>query len=106
MGMSNPNEDRRGHLEVAERIKAKRPNLYNVLLFNDDYTPREFVVSVLTQFFPVNDAQANAIMLTAHTKGQAVCGTFPREIAETKVQSITEYVRSYELPLRFDFDRA
>ncbi len=104
--MSERNDQSRGHLEVVERIKAKRPSLYNVLLFNDDYTPREFVVAVLTQFFPVNEAQANAIMLTAHTKGQAVCGTFPREVAETKVKAITEFIRGYELPLRFDFDRA
>lgn len=104
--MSDPKDNRRGHLEVVERTQAKRPDLYNVLLFNDDYTPRDFVVGVLTQFFPVDDTQANNIMLTAHIKGQAVCDTFPREIAETKVQVVTEYIRGYELPLRFDMDRA
>lgn len=106
MTMSDPTDHTRGHLDVIERVKSKRPDLYNVLLFNDDYTPREFVVAVLTQFFPVNEDQANAIMLTAHTKGQAVCGVFPREIAETKVKAVSEFIRGYELPLRFDFDRA
>lgn len=104
--MSGKTEHPRGHLEVVERTKAKRPSLYKVLLFNDDYTPREFVVGVLTQFVPVDETQANAIMLTAHIQGQAVCGTFPREIAETKVKAIDEYVRGYQLPLRFDLDLA
>lgn len=104
--MSQNQDNPRGHLDLIERVKAKRPDLYSVLLFNDDYTPREFVVVVLTQFFPLTDAQANAIMLKAHSQGQAVCGIFPREIAETKVKAITEFVRGYELPLRFDMDRA
>lgn len=104
--MSETNDNGRGHVEVIERIKTKRPSLYKVLLFNDDYTPREFVVTVLTQFFPIDETQANAIMLTAHIQGQAVCGTFPKEIAETKVKAIDEFVRGYELPLKFDLDEA
>lgn len=104
--MIRPDDNNRGHVEVIERLKAKRPSLYNVLLFNDDYTPREFVVMVLTQFFQITEDQANVVMLTAHKSGQAVCGTFPRDIAETKVKAIEEFVRSFELPLRFDFDLA
>ena len=77
-----------------------------MLLLNDDYTPREFVVMVLLQFFAVGEQDAANIMMTAHTKGRAVCGIFPRDVAETKVAQIMEFIKGYELPLRFDTERA
>jgi ATP-dependent Clp protease adaptor protein ClpS len=82
------------------------PRLYRVLLHNDDYTPRHFVVAVLKEIFAMDDAAANAVMLTAHTKGLAACGVFPKDIAETKVKAAHDYVKQYELPLRFSTEPA
>ena len=61
--------------------KTKRPNLYRVLILNDDYTPMEFVVHVLEKFFKMNAETAVRIMLHVHTRGKGVCGVFTREIA-------------------------
>lgn len=99
-------DNERGHLDTIDRTAIKRPDLWHVLLLNDDYTPREFVVMVLLQFFAVGEQDAANIMMTAHTKGRAVCGIFPRDVAETKVAQIMEFIKGYELPLRFDTERA
>ena len=85
-------------LEEA-RPKLKRPPMYKVILLNDDYTPMEFVVHVLEQFFGMNREKATHIMLNVHTKGAGVCGVFTREIAETKVVQVNDYSRQHEHPL-------
>ncbi|MEM7407726.1 MAG: ATP-dependent Clp protease adapter ClpS [Pseudomonadota bacterium] len=79
--------------------KLKRPPLYNVILLNDDYTPMEFVVHVLEHFFNHSRDKATRIMLQVHTHGHGVCGTFTREIAETKVAHVNEYSRDNHHPL-------
>lgn len=79
--------------------KLKKPPLYRVLLFNDDYTPMEFVVYVLQRFFSMNAADAQRIMLRVHTTGQAVCGVFAREVAETKVNNVNLCARQNKHPL-------
>ncbi len=87
-------------LAVEEaKPQTKKPPLYKVILLNDDYTPMEFVVHVLEQFFSLSRDKATHIMLHIHTQGKGVCGVFSREIAETKVAQVNEYSRVNEHPL-------
>ena len=81
--------------------KATRPPLYRVILVNDDFTPRDFVVRVLKAEFRITGEQAHRIMITAHTKGSCVVAVFTREIAETKATRATEMARSEGFPLLF-----
>jgi ATP-dependent Clp protease adaptor protein ClpS len=81
--------------------KVARPPLYRVILVNDDFTPREFVVRVLKAEFRITGDQAHRIMITAHTKGSCVVAVFTREIAETKATRATEMARSEGFPLLF-----
>ena len=73
--------------------------MYKVLLNNDDYTPMEFVVEVLQRFFNMDVEKANQIMLTVHYKGQAVCGVFTADVAESKVVQVNQYAREHNHPL-------
>lgn len=79
--------------------KLKQPPLYKVILLNDDYTPMDFVVDVLQTFFGMELEQATQIMLQIHYRGVGVCGTYTKDIAETKVQQVNEYSRSHQHPL-------
>ena len=81
--------------------KTKRPPLYKVILLNDDYTPREFVVLVLKAVFRMNETQAQGVMLTAHRKGSCVIAVYARDVAETKATEATELGRSKGYPLAF-----
>ena len=94
-------------LAVQEaKPKLKRPPLYNVVLLNDDFTPMEFVVHVLEQFFGMDREKAVRIMLHVHTQGKGVCGCFSREIAETKVSQVNDYSRENNHPLLCTMERA
>jgi len=86
-------------LEV-EKSKVKPPSLYKVLLLNDDYTPMEFVVSILQKYFSMNREQATQIMLKVHKDGMGVCGVFPRDVAATKVEQVTSFSRQHQHPLQ------
>ena len=89
-----------GDLAVAPaKPKLKRPPLYRVILLNDDYTPMEFVVQVLEQFFGMNREEATQVMLAVHTKGKGVCGIYPQDIAETKASQVNESARENGHPL-------
>jgi ATP-dependent Clp protease adaptor protein ClpS len=81
--------------------KVQRPRLHKVLLFNDDYTPRDFVVEVLKAVFRLNESQALNVMLTAHKKGVCVVAVFAQDIAETKAARGTEAGAARGYPLRF-----
>lgn len=93
--------------EIVERKTAKskalpaikEPKKYKVILLNDDYTPMEFVVEILRQFFHFSEELATQLMLQVHIIGKAVCGIFTRDIAETKVALVNDYARSKEHPL-------
>ncbi|NUM87692.1 MAG: ATP-dependent Clp protease adapter ClpS [Bdellovibrionales bacterium] len=78
----------------------KRPSLYKVLLLNDDFTPMDFVVQVLTKFFNKSQDEATRIMLEVHEKGRGVCGIFTREIAETKAARVVQFAQEHEHPLQ------
>ena len=87
-------------LAVEEaKPKLKRPPLYNVVLLNDDFTPMEFVVHVLEEFFSLNRELAVRVMVKVHPEGKGVCGTYSREIAETKVAQVNDYSRENQHPL-------
>ena len=81
--------------------KTERPRLHKVLLFNDDYTPREFVVAVLRAVFRTSEDEAYNIMMTAHQKGLCVVAVYTREVAETKTTEATDLARNEDYPLTF-----
>ena len=81
--------------------KVERPRLHKVILLNDDYTPREFVVLVLKAEFGMNEDQAYNVMITAHKKGACVVAVFTRDVAETKATRATEAGRAKGYPLMF-----
>lgn len=81
--------------------KVERPRLHKVILFNDDYTPRDFVVQVLKAVFRLNETQALNVMMTAHRKGVCVVAVFAQDIAETKATRATEAGAAKGYPLRF-----
>jgi ATP-dependent Clp protease adaptor protein ClpS len=80
--------------------RVKRPNMYRVLLLNDDYTPMEFVVHVLIRFFNKNQEDATRIMLHVHQNGVGECGIYTYEIAETKVTQVMDFARKHQHPLQ------
>lgn len=82
------------------RSKAKKPNLYRVLLLNDDYTPMEFVVYILQRFFRKSQEEATQIMLTVHHSGAGECGVFTYEVAEAKVAQVMDCAKENEHPLQ------
>ncbi|MCH9673903.1 MAG: ATP-dependent Clp protease adapter ClpS [Gammaproteobacteria bacterium] len=96
---NTPDNNDDGTVVQESKPKLKRPPLYNVVLLNDDYTPMEFVVHVLERFFSMDREKAVRVMLHVHTEGKGVCGTFSREIAETKVDRVNDYSRENNHPL-------
>jgi len=88
--------------EVLERTKqaTKRPELFKVLLLNDDYTTMDFVVEVLETIFNKQPAEAFRIMMMVHTQGKGLCGLYPFEVAETKVEAVVGRARQSGFPLR------
>ena len=97
-----------GQVGVATKAKAKpkKPSQYKVLLLNDDYTPMEFVVMVLKRFFRMDLEQATRVMLHVHQKGVGVCGIFPYEVAETKVNQVMDFARQNQHPLQCTLEKA
>lgn len=87
------------------RTKTKKPRLYKVLLLNDDYTPMEFVVFVLSAVFGKSTQEATTIMLHVHQKGVGLCGVYTHEIAETKVAQVMELARENEHPLQCTMEK-
>ncbi len=88
------------------RAKPKKPSQYKVLMLNDDYTPMEFVVMVLKRFFRMDLEQATRVMLHVHQRGVGVCGIFPYEVAETKVNQVMDFARENQHPLQCTLEKA
>jgi len=93
-------DDSNQHSIVAEKQKTKKPPLYAVILLNDDYTPMDFVVHVIMKFFQKTEEEAMTLMLQVHEKGQAVCGIYTREIAESKAARVLQYAQEQQHPLQ------
>ena len=93
--------DRQTGEELLERTKqeTKKPELFRVLLMNDDYTTMDFVIEVLESIFHKQPAEAFRIMMAVHTQGKGLCGVYPHEVAETKVASVVELARANGFPL-------
>lgn len=93
-------------IATKTRTKPKKPSQYKVLLLNDDYTPMEFVVMVLKRFFGMDLEQATRVMLHVHQKGVGVCGIFPYEVAETKVNQVMDFAHQNQHPLQCTLEKA
>jgi ATP-dependent Clp protease adaptor protein ClpS len=87
--------------KTAVKPKTERPKLYKVILLNDDYTPREFVVLVLKAVFRMNADRAYAVMMTAHRRGACVIAVYTRDVADTKAKEATELGKQKGYPLFF-----
>ncbi|MBZ0118630.1 MAG: ATP-dependent Clp protease adaptor ClpS [Sandaracinaceae bacterium] len=90
--------------ETRTERRVKRPRMYRVLLHNDDYTTREFVVEVLRAVFHHSETEAVRIMLHVHHNGVGVAGVFTREVAETKTKTVEQLAREHEYPLRVSME--
>ena len=93
-------EDGRTGVATKTRTRTKRPNLYRVLLLNDDFTPMEFVIHVLERFFQKGKEDATRIMLHVHQSGMGECGIFTYEVAETKVTQVMDFAKQHQHPLQ------
>ncbi len=103
-----PGRDGDAQIGVATktRAKPKKPSQYKVLLLNDDYTPMEFVVIVLKRFFRMDMDEATRVMLHVHQRGVGVCGVFPYEVAETKVNQVMDFAKANQHPLQCTLEKA
>ncbi len=100
MSHNSSDESFEGGTAVQEsKPELKKPSLYKVILLNDDFTPMDFVIDVLSRFFSMNEDKATQIMLHVHTRGVGVCGVYSKEIAETKVQMVNDYSKENQHPL-------
>lgn len=88
-------------IKPRTRTQTERPKLYKVILLNDDFTPREFVVQVLKAVFRMNESAAYAVMMTAHRKGACVIAVYTRDVADTKAKEATELGKVKGYPLYF-----
>ncbi|MFP5520329.1 MAG: ATP-dependent Clp protease adapter ClpS [Bdellovibrionia bacterium] len=85
---------------VATEGRVETPKLYKVLLLNDDYTPMDFVILVLTRFFKKTEDEATQIMLDVHKKGSGIAGVYALEVAEMKVMQVNQFARINQHPLK------
>jgi ATP-dependent Clp protease adaptor protein ClpS len=89
---------------TEKKERCAKPNLFKVFMHNDDYTTMEFVIEVLQSIFHKESAEATSLMLQIHRRGQALCGLYPFEIAETKVAKVHKQARAAGFPLRCTLD--
>lgn len=104
--MAKRKHQEEGDVLTEERTRTKRPPLYKVLLLNDDYTPMEFVVHVLENIFHKDRPEAVQIMLSVHHKGKGICGLYPHEIANQKMNDVHKLARANEYPLKCSVEEA
>lgn len=107
MSELDPFKEKDGGLALQDaKPKLKRPPLFKVMLLNDDFTPMDFVVEILTDFFSMSEDRATQVMLQVHTQGVGVCGTYTKDVAETKVHIVNEYSREHQHPLMCTMEEA
>ena len=98
--MSAEHQRPEGEILEKTRPEVRQPDFYKVILLNDDYTTMDFVVDVLETVFLKRPAEAHRIMMLVHTQGRGVCGVYPHEIAETKVEAVQVLARHHGFPLQ------
>ncbi len=103
---AGPGDSGQVGLATKTKAKPKKPSMFKVLMLNDDYTPMEFVVMVLKRFFGMDLEQATRVMLHVHQRGVGVCGIFPYEIAETKVNQVMDFAKQNQHPLQCTLEKA
>ncbi|RLC01437.1 MAG: ATP-dependent Clp protease adapter ClpS [Deltaproteobacteria bacterium] len=91
--------------EISTRSKNDQPPMYKVILHNDDYTSMEFVVQILVSVFGKSLEKATQMMLNIHNKGKEICGIYPRQIAETKVETVLNMASSKGFPLKSTMEK-
>ena len=96
---SSTKESPAGRPSSAEEDRPERPRRFRVVLHNDDYTTMEFVILVLIRFFKKTESEATEIMLNVHHKGRGVAGTYPRDVAESKVLQVMTFSEQNSMPL-------
>ena len=105
-GVGVSDGDNQVGIATKTRARSKKPSQYKVLMLNDDYTPMEFVVMCLKRFFRMDLEQATRVMLHVHQRGVGVCGIFPYEVAETKVNQVMDFARENQHPLQCTLEKA
>ena len=101
MATKQPKSNPSGDTVLQETpAKTKPPSMWQVVMYNDDYTPMEFVIDVLRQVFAHTHERATQIMLKVHTEGRGVCGVYPRDVATMKMEQVVDYARQHQHPLR------
>lgn len=104
---NNPFHDHEGGLAVQEaKPQLKKPPLFKVMLLNDDFTPMDFVVQILMDFFNMPEEKATQVMLQVHTQGVGICGVYSKDVAETKVYIVNDYSREHHHPLLCSMEEA
>lgn len=99
-GSGDDDGDSETGVATKTKTKTKKPNMYRVLLLNDDFTPMEFVIMILERFFRKTGDEATQIMLHVHNNGVGECGVFTYEVAETKVTQVMDFARKNQHPLQ------
>ena len=99
-----PRKERDTGVALEERVRTKKPPMYKVLLHNDDYTTKEFVVMVLQAIFHLGESDAERVMSHVHLNGVGVAGVYPYEIAETKIAKTLQLAKRYEYPLQLSME--
>jgi ATP-dependent Clp protease adaptor protein ClpS len=89
----------------TEKPALKKPPMFRVIMLNDDYTPMDFVVQLLMEFFHHSEEVANRLMMDIHHKGSAICGIYPKDIAESKVMQVETHCRKHGHPLCCQYER-
>ena len=101
MATKQPRSNENGNTDVKEKpAQTKPPAMWQVVMYNDDYTPMEFVIDVLQTVFAHTHERATQIMLKVHTEGRGVCGVYPRDVASMKMEQVVDYARQHQHPLR------
>lgn len=87
-------------VDVADKEEVKKPSMYQVVLYNDDYTHAEFVVWVLNKFFGFDLQKAMSVMVAVHRSGKGIVGVYPKDVAESKVKASLDFAKEHEQPLK------
>lgn len=103
---NHPQEDDSDLLLLEPKVKTTRPPMFRVVMLNDDYTPMDFVIAVLTDIFRMSHDEAISTMLQVHHQGYAPCGTYTRDVAETKIEMVAMRASEHEYPLQCSLEQA